>query len=112
MRWDGANQPVRRTCKFQGSHLDAEVRRSLSSELGHEYRRRLCLGVSPRPLKVKTPSGLYPLIRKQIVGFGDEAFKRIEEAHAALPGEWNGNNNDRAFPMVGVSAYFLCVQPG
>jgi hypothetical protein len=36
------------------------------------------------PLKVKTPSGLYPLIRMQIVGFGDEAFTRMEEAHAAL----------------------------
>jgi hypothetical protein len=24
------------------------------------------------------------------------------------PGEWNGNHNDRAFPMVGVLAY-LCV---
>jgi hypothetical protein len=27
------------------------------------------------------------------------------------PGEWNGNDNDWAFPMVGVPAYFLCVKP-
>ncbi len=25
------------------------------------------------------------------------------------PGEWNGNDNDRAFLMVGVPTYLLCV---
>ena len=28
------------------------------------------------------------------------------------PGEWNGNDNDRAFPMVGVLAYFSVRQTG
>jgi hypothetical protein len=28
----------------------------------------------------------------------------LEESASMAPGGWNGNNNDRAFPMVGVSA--------
>ena len=31
------------------------------------------------------------------------------DPHPMAPGEWNGNHNDRAFPMVGVPAYPFCA---
>ena len=31
-------------------------------------------------------------------------MRRVQEL-----GEWNGNDNDRAFLMVGVPAYLLCI---
>jgi hypothetical protein len=37
----------------------------------------------------------------------DARMRRVQEL-----GEWNGNDNDRAFLMVGVPAYLLCIQPG